>query len=578
MRGQSSPRASARQLLACAVCAGCLPALAYLAQGRWSWPLFGELLLLEALPFSLFIALLLFGLRAAFPRLPWPLGLLVGGLAAAALVAGPALARRPLYPDVARHAGGQAVAPARAPGVLLITVDTLRADALGCYGQPLAYTPGIDALARRGRQYAQALSPIPVTSAAHASILCGAYPRIHGSRANADPIRPGAALLAPLLNFAGRRPGNQAVVSAFPVVSSVSGLDEGFSLYDQQLYPDRLDPRFYGSAVGRWLGLFGVTEAGERKGQRTNLVAVEAARTSTAGLLWVHYYDPHLPYDPPPPYDRLFPPQQGPSASVAAVAALNEGGAKDPLLLARFSALYAGEVAFADRCLRELLRAFAAAGHAGPVLTVLVADHGESLTEHGYYFSHGRELYESSLAVPLLVAGEGIAAGELDGAPFALPGLARLILAAVGLPAPAGEAGLDERGLLAGPARPADAAAAEPEIDGPALFAESGERVSIRPEEAGPEFIRQKTWAIRTARYKYIRRPEGTARPREELYDLLADPAESLDLAVVRPEIAQRLAARLLAYVAEEPGGPGMGSTKEREEVEERLKALGYVQ
>ena len=237
--------------------------------------------------------------------------------------------------------------------VLLVTIDTLRADALGAYGGEAA-TPNLDRLAAEGLRFTAAHAHTVVTLPSHTSILTGLYPFSHGVRDNAGyRLAPGATTLATVLKHAGYSTG--AFVGAFPL-DSRWGLDQGFDEYDDR----------YGST--NRLGDFLMPE------RRADPV-VEAAtawirRQPAKWTAWVHVSDPHAPYQPPAPFDR------------------------------QYANPYAGEVAYTDRALGPLFD-LARSGPRGTII-VVTADHGEALGSHGEQ-THGLFAYEPTLHVPLIV-------------------------------------------------------------------------------------------------------------------------------------------------------------------------------
>jgi arylsulfatase A-like enzyme/Flp pilus assembly protein TadD len=248
--------------------------------------------------------------------------------------------------------------PKGEPGldVLLITVDTLRADALGAFGNTKASTPWIDRLADGGVRFSRAYAHNVVTLPSHSNILSGRYPFAHGVRDNAGFRFPATVeTLATRLKALGYRTG--AFVSAFPL-SSRFGLARGFDVYDDS-----------------FLAGAGLRHADE---ERHGPTTVEAARRWLAAgngpsFLWVHLYEPHFPYEPVEPFASRFP--------------------DDP---------YLGEVAAADAALEPLLRPLLDAGRSGRTVVVFTGDHGESRGEHGEK-THGIFAYEGPLRVPLVV-------------------------------------------------------------------------------------------------------------------------------------------------------------------------------
>jgi len=293
--------------------------------------------------------------------------------------------------------------PKGRPGlnVLLVTVDTLRADALGSYGDRQAATPVLDRLAAAGVRFERARAHNVVTLPSHANILSGRYPFEHGLRDNAGYRFPaGLDTLATLLKVRGYRTG--AFVSAFPLDSRF-GLDRGFDVYDDRLGdPERV--------------------ASLRMTERPGTETVAAARSFLTAdpdrpwFCWVHLYEPHAPYEPP------------------------------AMLAARFAeAPYKGEVAAADAALGPLLEPLLSQGPDGRTLVVLTSDHGESLGEHGEK-THGVFAYESTLRVPLILFAPALFGPRAVADPVRQVDILPTVLEAVAAPLPPG---LPGRSLLA---------------------------------------------------------------------------------------------------------------------------------
>jgi arylsulfatase A-like enzyme/Flp pilus assembly protein TadD len=293
------------------------------------------------------------------------------------------------------------------PDVLLITVDTLRADAPGFAGNESVETPWLDRLAADGRVFDNAHAHNVVTLPSHTNMLTGRLPYEHGVRDN-QGFRLGEEwpTLATLLRAAGYRTG--AFVSAYPL-DSIFGLARGFEHYDDR-YPK-------GEGAGFALP--------ERRGDETVERALAWWREA-AGVprfLWLHLFDPHAPYEPPSPLDERY--------------------AETP---------YLGEVVAVDGYLEPLLAPLLS-GEAPPTLVVLTADHGESLGEHGE-LTHGLFAYEATLRIPLVLWGVGVTPGRDDRAARHVD-LLPTVLAAAGLQSALPE-GLPGRSLLAPAGEPAD--------------------------------------------------------------------------------------------------------------------------
>ena len=355
--------------------------------------------------------------------------------------------------------------------MLLVTIDTLRADRVAVYGDAQARTPQLDALARGGVLFEHAYSPVPLTLPAHASILTGLLPPQHGVRGNGS-FALGAAprTLAEALRGKGLATG--AFVGAFPLARRF-GLDRGFDAYDDAFerapglhfeFPERRADRVVAAALA-WLG-----------------------RTPGPVFAWVHFYDPHAPYDPP--------------------EAFREADA------------YRGEVAFADAMLGRLLEAWER--RPGPSLVAVTSDHGEAFGEHGEV-SHGLFVYDTTLQVPLVLRGAGLASARRVAERVGIVDLAATLADLVGAERLPGRS--LKPFLVAG--GKAGTGAETP------LYAET---LAPRLDFGWSEL---RSW--REHGLKYVE------APRRELYDLDSDPGEGTNLADTRGEAAGRLAAALAA-------------------------------
>jgi len=290
-----------------------------------------------------------------------------------------------------------------APSVLLVTLDTTRADRIGCYGRAQAGTPSLDALARRGLRYERAWAPVPLTLPAHTSLMTGTSPRYHGVRDNgAFEADERLLTLAEILRAEGHR--SAAILGAYPL-SARFGLGQGFERYDDDFAGD-------GRAASHGFA------------QRRGGEVVERARSWLRELeederffLWAHLFDPHADYAAP----GLFASQH-----------------EDP---------YQAEIAYADACVGALLRELEALGRSESTLVVVTADHGESLGEHGERF-HGYLVHEASLRVPLLLAGPGVPRGEVSARTARLEDVAPSVLELCGLAVPDSMQGTSLLGAL----------------------------------------------------------------------------------------------------------------------------------
>ena len=290
--------------------------------------------------------------------------------------------------------------PIDAPSnVLLLTLDTTRADHIGSYGHPYIQTPNIDRLATEGVRYDSAFTVVPITLPSHLSMMSGRYPSWHGVRENGGFYVPQEmTTLAEILSAAGY--DTAAFVGAFPL-DSQSGLDQGFDLYDDN-YPSRQDEhprlrRFY-----------------DERPAKDVVLAANAwldDRGQAPFFLWAHFFDPHQPFTPPSPHRERYP-----------------------------DSAYAAEIASVDEAIGSLLGKLDAIGELDNTLVVLTADHGEGLGEHGEA-THALLLYSSTLRVPLIVRDPKGPSGETVTAPVATLDIFSTVLDRLDLPIPEGNQG-----------------------------------------------------------------------------------------------------------------------------------------
>jgi choline-sulfatase len=391
--------------------------------------------------------------------------------------------------------------------VLLITIDTLRADRLGCYGFANASTPTLDALAGRGVRFATAVTHVPLTGPSHASILTGRTPLGHGFRDNGGFVLPPDLGTAPeVFRQAGYR--TAAFVSGFPLDRRF-GMDRGFETYDDHL------PRGNDRRRTPYVERFGdaTTEATLRW-----LDAVPAGQARPF-FAWVHYYDPHAPYEPPGDLAERF-----------------------------RGSPYDGEIAFVDRQIARLVSALERKGVLGRTLLLVTADHGESLGEHGEG-THGLFLYDATLRIPFLMAGPGVPAGRVATTVARGIDVFPTLLDYAGLPA---RSDVEGRSL-----RPATDGR---EMEDAPVYAES--------LYAEREYGWAPLFAWRTARHKFI------LAPRPELYDLEADAPEATNRLAGEASKADELRRKLESALSQ----PVRSVAAEADpEAAQRLAALGYV-
>jgi len=289
--------------------------------------------------------------------------------------------------------------------LVLISVDTLRADRLGSYGASLGLTPHLDRLAGRAVRFETVYAAAPFTLPSVAALMTGRYPREIGVTSNVDRVPKGVPRLAEHLAEAGFRTG--AVVSNF-VLRPAAALDPGFEFYNAE-FPQREAMR----------------GAPERTAAATTDAAIEVADALLGDgsgqpiFLWVHYQDPHGPYTPPEALYRESLPAENERPDAARVLPMRKtgvGGVPEYQYVAgqsvaEYRARYGGEVRFMDAEVGRLLDALETRAVLGSAAVIFTADHGESLGEDDYWFAHGELLHEPSVRIPLLIAGPGIPAG-----------------------------------------------------------------------------------------------------------------------------------------------------------------------
>jgi arylsulfatase A-like enzyme/Flp pilus assembly protein TadD len=407
--------------------------------------------------------------------------------------------------------------PARSPNefsVILVTLDTTRADRIGAFGGTAVPTPNLDRMAFEGVKFAQAISQVPLTLPAHASILTGRYPASHGVRHNGLYRLPESEqTLTERLKEAGF--DTAAFIAAF-VLNAGFGLDKGFDTYDDI----RND-----AAVGHHDRLYDA----QRTADEVNAAVFEwldKRQSDNRLFLWVHYYDPHMPYSPPETPGRT----------------LHGQG-------------YDREISYMDHCFGDLVEGLRERGLLDRSILYVVGDHGESLGEHREQ-THGVFLYEGAVRVPKFIRAPGLLPkGREAQGPAELVDIAPTLLDLLGLPAL-------ER---------AQGSVLTPRIRG----REEGARALAYAETLMPriEYGWSELKMVRDSRFKYVR------APRPELYDLREDPKELSNLVDVESDLAAEMAGLLEAWI-ERTSRPDVDAAASRSlspEEEAKLRSLGYL-
>ena len=403
----------------------------------------------------------------------------------------------------------EAGARLRPLNLVVVTIDTLRADRLHCYGNAHIETPTLDGLAAKGALFENAVAQVPLTPPSHACIFTGTYPTVHHVRNTGGfALQPSSITLAKILQSQG---WDTAAFIGASVLKKATGFDQGFDVYDDQMpkpekslqereYPERRAVVVVDHAL-RWLN----------------------AQSGKPFFVWLHMYDPHEPYEPPAPFRERY-----------------------------RNNLYDGEVAYADQQLGRFLAAVEARSGAAKTLIVVLADHGESLGEHGE-FTHGVFLYDSTLRIPLILAGPGVPAGVRVQQQARTIDVLPTILA-----------------LLGGrPPQICQGVSLMPAFTGQSVATTYSYAETLYPKmNMGWAELR----AIRSTRWKYVR------APKPELYDLAQDPGEKTNVIGAHPKEYRELDAQFKALIGTGADAPEKVSSSQLDShTMDQLKSLGYL-
>ena len=391
--------------------------------------------------------------------------------------------------------------------ILLVTMDTTRADRVGAYGYRPALTPSIDGLAAGGVMFETAYSPVPITLPAHCSIMTGTYPPFHRVRNNGKYFLPPQAItLAELLKAKGF--ATAAFVSSF-ILDSRFGLAQGFDLYDDRVGGNEKIRNFESerrapetvAAFGRWF----------------------TANPNRRFFVWVHFFDPHAPYDPPEPFrsDKRIPTP------------------------------YDGEIACMDAAIGRIVGLLKQKGIFERTLIVLVGDHGEAFGEHGEY-GHTIFCYNENLRVPLILCGPGIAHGRRVAAPASLIDVTPTLLDLAGVSKPGFIQGQSLLPAINGKSGTA----------GRPLYFESLYAMEVMGCAPLTGLVREE--------WKYIELPKA------EMYDLKSDRAEKANLFLQKNVQGRKLKDQLNSFEKIIGRSDFTSIRRMSDEERKKLETLGY--
>jgi choline-sulfatase len=402
---------------------------------------------------------------------------------------------------------------AQPSNVILITLDTTRADRMGFLGSKRGLTPNLDALAGQAIVFSQAYSQVPLTTPSHATILTGTYPQFNHLQDMGSPLAARLPYLPDILREHGYHTaafvGSQILD---PKSAAAPGFDRGFEVYDAGFHSRAPGEDRYQSVERRAATVVAHAVAWLNRGQRAPF------------FLWVHLYDPHDPYDPPPPFKAKY-----------------------------RASPYDGEIAYTDFAVGELLTALHAGGLYDSTMIVVAADHGEAFGEHGEQ-THGLFLYDETIHVPLLMkfATSKPAPHRVD-ARVGLVDLAPTILQAVGIAPPTAMQGASLMDLV------------KPDAG----------KTADRPAYAETDYpFRAFGWsplqAWRAGKYLYV------SAPQRELYDQMSDPGALHNLAGNSIAVADTMASQLGEFHSK-TSNAGSAQAPITADQAEQLGALGYI-
>ena len=450
-------------------------------------------------------------------------------------------------------AGPTGKSPAR--HVIVVSLDTTRADYFGCYGHPIVRTPRMDSLAAESILFTEYMTVVPTTLASHVSLFTGKYPHSHGTPGNGFSVNDENVMLAEVLRSAGF--DTVGFAAAFSLHTRF-GFAQGFDHYDERF--DRLAKSM------------GAGHQDERPADAVTDAVISFLDKSAIPnrlFIFVHYFDAHAPYEAPPPFDTMYDPRGRTAlpdpATVAAEYRRNPG--KNAPLMQRLAAQYAGEISFLDQQLGRLLDYLRRREVLDDAILLVTSDHGENLADHEEFFNHGQTTFRGTMRGVCLVRLPqarlgGTRVHQLVASIDALPTL----LDYIGLPIPEGVEGEAIDLLRADapfPARTRFGQATKP----------------WQNTEADPRWHNmRKARCVRRGDFKFIQVPYAV---REELFNLALDPQERNNLLLTAtPEVraqAAELKRKLEAWAESAAPLPSRYNPSQMQETIERLRSLGYL-
>lgn len=457
-------------------------------------------------------------------------------------------------------AAGLGVAACPGPGarlpaarhVILISIDTARADHFGFMGNSWIRTPSLDDLAAESIVFTDYMTVVPTTLASHTTLLTGKYPHTHGTARNGFTVNPANDMLAEVLARSGMR---TAGFSASFALDDRFGFAQGFDHYDQE----------YALLAGE----ADVDQSERPAAAVTDAVIGHLDRTGVSGriFLFVHYFDPHRPYAAPEPFDTMYDPLgRRDLVPIPTLKGAARPSADDVQRAARRHELqYAAEISYADQEIGRLLEDLRRRGVLDDALVVVTSDHGESLWEHGEEFDHGFTVYQSTMHSVLLIRLPGGASGgRRVSSTVASIDVMPTVLDYLGIETPEGVEGeaVDLRNL-----------------DGARSRVRFGEATKPWRGVEGRGWVNSmKARCVRDGSHKLILTP---LIGREELYDIASDARERCDLLLEPSPASESLALGLRSALSKWDASatplPSVFDPSQHEETTARLRSLGYL-
>lgn len=435
------------------------------------------------------------------------------------------------------------------PNILLVTLDTLRADHLSCYGNKIVKTPALDSLAADGYLFEKAFCQVPYTTPSHCSIMTSTYMSQHGAF-NGSAMKENLPTIAEILQKNGYN--TAAFVSSAMVTSGNSGLNRGFEYYEDSLSPYSTFFRhdeFQLLLTVHKLSYLSKLKLYQIPGSIVSERAMSWLRKKREGpfFCWLHYYDPHTPYDAPQPYKDMY------------------KGKLDPELpMEHERTRYAGEVTYTDAQLARVIKLLKETDLYNDTLIIVTSDHGEAFGEkHGKISErdHGFHLYDTTLHVPLIIKlpNEKNVANRIPNL-VQLLDIAPTILDLMGASSGSSFKGKSLVNLLKG----------KKHKEKETVYSETASPLTLG--QANQEILNaRRLMSLRNSKIKYIRNVTGE---REELYNIASDPAETINIISKKSELAKSCYESIIEVLGE----PAEAKETELDPmVLEQLRSLGYL-